>query len=603
MTVEFRVLGQIEVLADGRTVNVGHARQRSVLAVLLVEANRVVAVDQLIERLWGTAPAPKDPRSVLRTYVWHLRRALAAVGDNVTLLRHAPGYKLIVDSQQVDLHRFRGLLTRAATANDNQAATLIEQALGLWHGEPFAGLDTPWISATRQNLLLRRQMARLDLTDIHLRHGRHTALLAELTDHAAEHPLDERIAGQLMLALHRSGRPAEALTEYQRVRKRLVDELGVDPGSALQQLHQQILTANTTAAAVIPRQLPAAPRPFTGRTHELARLSAALDQQADRRGTPPIAAISGAGGIGKTWLALHWAHQNLDRFPNGQLYVNLCGFDPFRQPMPAETAVRGFLDALGVVPTRIPADLDAQVGRYRSLLADKRILIVADNVRDTAQVIPLLPGSPTCTVLVTSRHRLTSLITGHGAVPMDLDMLGEDESQRLLVRKLGHDRVTAEPNTLAVLLECCAGLPLALSIVAARALIHPDLPLAVLADELRDTSTRLDALTSGDLRANVYAAISWSYDALGPAAARALCLIALAPGPDIGLSAVTSLLACSTSAARRLLRDLEDASLLQQHTPGRYRMHDLVRLYATIRAEHDQTLNTFVPGGGVGSVT
>ncbi|MFL6077243.1 MAG: BTAD domain-containing putative transcriptional regulator [Mycobacteriales bacterium] len=595
--MEFRVLGQVEALADGHALDIGHARQRSVLAVLLTEANRVVAVDDFVDRIWGAMPAPRDPRAVLRTYLWHLRRELPAAKD-IALVRQPPGYKLVVDERYVDLHRFRELLSRTETAGDDErAAELIEQALRLWRGEPFAGLDTPWINTTRHNLLLLRRTARLELTDIHLRSGRHAALLTPLTEHAAEHPLDERVAGQLMLALYRSGRPADSLAEYRRIHQQLADELGTDPSPALRQLHQRILTADPSLSAVgarrtaglgrpavAPRQLPAAPRLFTGRERELVDLSTALDHQVDVSGT---LLISGFGGTGKTWLALHWARQNLDRFPDGQLHVDLRGFASQGQPVTAEAAIRGFLDVLGVDPAALPADLDAQVGLYRSLLADKRMLIMLDDAYDIAQVTALLPGSPGCTTVVTSRNRLTGLIAGHGAVPVHLDVLPEDEARLLLTRYLGHERVTAEPDALADLLEFCAGLPLALGIMAARALAQEELPLSVLADELRDASARLDALTTDDLSASVRTAMCRSYDALGPDAARALRVLALAPGPDIGLPAAARLLSRPRATARTLLSDLENASLIRQRAAGRYHMHDLVRLHAAARAERD----------------
>jgi tetratricopeptide (TPR) repeat protein len=251
--------------------------------------------------------------------------------------------------------------------------------------------------------------------------------------------------------------------------------------------------------------------------------------------------------------------------------------------------VHGVLDALGVAPAAIPAGLDAQVGLYRSLLAGKRMLIVADNARDTAQVIPLLPGSPTCTVLVTSRQRLPGLISAHGAHALDLDVLPEDEARQLLARHIGRARLTAEPGATAELLEYCGGLPLAISIVAARALTQPRLPLAVLAAELSDGPSRLDALETSDLPASLRATLSWSYHALSPGAARVLGLLALAPGPDIGTPAAASLTALPGGRLRAVLRELEHASLLQQHTRGRYRMHDLVRLYAADRAGRDHT--------------
>lgn len=596
VTTEFRVLGAIEVLADGRAVEVGHARPRAVLAVLLANANRTVPADQLADRVWGQAQAPDDPRGALRTYVSVLRKALAAE-NGIAFVRQSSGYKAVLDKQHVDLHRFHDLLSQArAAGDDDQAATIMQEALGLWRGEPFTGLDTPWINATRQSLLMQWQAARLDLTDIQLRRGQHAGLLSELIHQADEHPLDERLAGQLMLALYRSGRQADALAHYQRIRARLADEVGTDPGPAVRQLYQQILTADPALAAPVPqlaprqarptmpRQLPAAPRLFTGRNRELAWLTETLDKQAGPGATPVISAISGAGGIGKTWLAVRWAHQHADRFPDGQLYVNLRGFDPSGQPMPAEVAVRGFLDALGVAPAVIPAELDAQIGLYRSLLADKRMLILLDNAREAAQVMPLLPGSPTCTIVITSRQKLTGLITAHGARTLDLEMLPEGEARALLARHLGDDRITAEPDAVATLLARCAGLPLALSIIAARAITQPGLPLAMLAHELQDASTRLDALDTSDLTASMHATLSWSYDALTPDAARALDLLALAPGPDISATAAASLTALPLERLRTVLRDLEHVCLLQQHSPGRYRMHDLIRLYATEHA-------------------
>lgn len=594
MTAQFRVLGDIEILVHGRPVDVGHARLQAVLAVLLIDANQVVPVDEFVDRVWGQTHLPENPRGALRTYLSHVRRALTETDgddDGVALVRRAPGYKLVVDEQRVDMHRFGELLNQArAAGEDDQAAALIDEALGLWRREPFAGLDTPWINATRRSLGLQRQAARLDLTDILLRRGRHAELLAGLTDQAAQYPLDERVAGQLMLALYRDGRQADALAHYQHVRRQLADELGADPGPALHRLHQQILTADaaltvTTAGrpAVLPRQLPAAPRRFTGRARELARLTETRDEQADSGATPVISAIGGAGGIGKTWLALHWAHQHLDRFPDGQLYVNLRGFDPSGEPMPPATAVRGFLDALGVAANAVPAELDAQAGLYRSLVAGKRMLIVADNARDAAQVVPLLPGSATCTVLVTSRSQLTGLISAHGAHAVSLDVLPREDARHLLAGRLGRARVTAEPDAVTALLDYCAGLPLALSVVAASALTRPELPLSMLAAELRDASARLDALAGGDLAANVRAVLSWSYDALDPETAGVLELLASAPGPDVGLPGAASLLARPAAATRALLRELEHASLLQQHAPGRYRMHDLVRLYAADR--------------------
>ncbi|MEV5599786.1 tetratricopeptide repeat protein [Streptomyces sp. NPDC052496] len=341
--------------------------------------------------------------------------------------------------------------------------------------------------------------------------------------------------------------------------------------------------------SVVPQQLPAAPRGFTGRAGELAALTAALDGVAEAGATVMISALSGVGGIGKTWLALHWAHRHVDRFPDGRLFVDLRGFTPVGEPMPAAEAVRGFLSALGVDPAGMPADFDAQVGLYRSLVAGRRLLIVLDNARDTTHVTPLLPGDPACTVLVTSRRRLAGLVAAHGARPLDLDVLPAAEARQLLVAHLGDARVAAEPEAVDAFLECCGGLPLALSIVAARATAHPGFPLAALAEELRDHATRLDELDAGEIPLNLRAAFSSSYHALSPEAAVLLGLVALAPGPDIGLHATASLAGLPAARTRVLLRELETAHLVSQPSPGRHRLHDLIRLYASEQAHAHQT--------------
>jgi DNA-binding SARP family transcriptional activator/tetratricopeptide (TPR) repeat protein len=604
MAAEFRLLGNIEVLAGDRPIPIGYAQLQGVLAALLVDANVAVSVDHLVDRVWGTRRLPRRPRSAVQHAVSLLRRVLAAVPE-VAVESSAAGYRLTVDPAAVDLHRFHGLVDQArGTEDDEHAVKVFERALGLWRGEPFGGLDTPWFASMRATLLQQRLTVRLDLIDVRLRLGRHAALLADLADLAERHPLDERVAGQYVQALYRCGRQADALEHYERVRRLLAEQLGADPSPPLRRLHQQILTGDPALAPqpaarrVLPRQLPAGPRLFTGRGRELAVLTAVLD----RRPAPGtalsavvISAIGGTGGVGKTWLALHWAHQHLDRFPDGQLHVNLRGFDPVGQPVPPGTVLRGFLDALGVDPSGVPVDLDAQAALYRSLVAGRRMLIMLDNARDAAQVEPLLPGSPTCTVVVTSRRRLSRLVTAHGAHQLDLDVLTEPEARELLTSHLGHARIAAEPETAAELLACCAGLPLALSVLAARANTHPDFPLAALADELRERTGRLDALDAldtGDRTTNLRAVLSSSYHALPTEAASVFELLGLAPGPDIGLPAAASLTALPASRVRRNLQTLEGAHLVQQHRPGRYRMHDLVRLYAADRAQRGRHADT-----------
>ncbi|MFD5030738.1 BTAD domain-containing putative transcriptional regulator [Streptomyces sp. NPDC058220] len=599
--VEFRLLGAMEASVNGRPADMGHTRQRCVLAALLVDANRAVPVDQLIDRVWGDRAAQRA-RGTLYGYLSHLRRALAAAED-VRIVRQPGGYVLETDPETVDLHRFRALVVRARATDDERAAALMEQALGLWRGEPFASVDSPWFRDLRQTLERERFSAELDSNDIALRCGRHGGLLPGLVARTEEHPLDERLAGQLMLTLYRDGRAADALTHYRRTRQILAGQLGIDPGAPLLQLHQRILTGDpaldvpksapatgppTAPPVLVPRQLPACPRWFTGRDQQLAELTKAVDLPGELGGTMMISAIGGSGGVGKTWLAVHWAHENLDRFPDGQLYVDLRGFDPSGEPVAPAVAVRGFLDALGVESAAMPVDPQAQTGLYRSLVADRRMLIVLDNAADAEHAAALLPGSATCAVLVTSRRRLTGLATAHGAHLMTLDGLAGPEARELLGRHVGGNRASAEPEAVTALLDHCAGLPLAISIVGARAAAHPHFPLAVLAEELQDQSARLDALDAGDLAANVRAVFAVSYRALAPGTAEVFRLLGLAPALEIGLAAAGSLVARPAAATRAVLRELETVHLVQQPVPGRYQLHDLVRLYAAERAGDDQ---------------
>ncbi|WP_414942655.1 BTAD domain-containing putative transcriptional regulator [Amycolatopsis sp. cmx-11-51] len=615
MAVELRVLGHVEVWADGTRVDLGHARQRCVLAVLVAEANQVVATDQVVDRIWGEHP-PRRARQLVSNYLSLLRHLLADAGvDEMVIQRRGGGYVLLVDPEYVDLHRFRCLVGQARAETDQaRALELLNHACGLWRGEALAGLDTPWITTVRQGLERERFAADTDRFDLALRAGRHAALLPELTARATAHPLDEHVAAQLMLALYRAGRQADALDHYQQVRTRLTDELGTDPGPDLQQLHQRILTADPGLAdlgagaarpPVVPRQLPAAPGVFTGRVPELAELDRALTTVAPAlavpdgevcgiqpgavpgnspaAGTVVISAIGGAGGIGKTWLALAWAHRNLHRFPDGQLFVDLRGFSPTGPSAEPADAVRGFLTALGEDPDTLPPDLDALAAQYRDLVAGRRILVVLDNAATAEQVVPLLPGSPTCTVLVTSRARLASLIDRYSARHLPLDVLTRAEARVLLAARLGDQRVDTEPAVTDELIELCGRHPLALAIIARHAATRPAIPLAEFAAELRELGLEmLDHHT--DPTASLPAVLSWSLHHLTKQQRTVFALLGIAPGPDIDLPAATSLTALPETRTRKALRVLEDYSLLDRHPHGRYSMHDLVRAYATTAA-------------------
>ncbi|MGX1618134.1 AfsR/SARP family transcriptional regulator [Micromonospora chalcea] len=614
MAVEFRVLGDLDVRIDGRAVRIGHARQQCVLAALLVEPNRVVATGQLISRVWGDE-VPDGAAATLRGYLSRLRHALAGT-DDVRIVRRHPGYLLAVDPDRVDLHRFRALTEQARrTGDDATAIGCLERALGLWRGDAFDGLATPWLAAYRQTLDRQRLAAALDRNEIALRRGAHARLLPDVLDLSGRHPWDERLAAQAMLALYRCGRQADALEHFHRMRHRLAAEIGTDPSPPLAQLYQQILTADAAVAppqfpeeeepaatatgpspggvrdaGTVPRQLPASPGVFAGRTAQLARLDEQLGDagRPDGAGSPVvISSIGGGGGVGKTWLALRWAHANADRFPDGQLYVNLRGFDPASDPVKWPVAVRGFLEALGVEPARVPADPEAQASLYRTLVAGRRLLVVLDDARDAATVVPLLPGTPTSAVLVTSRRQLADLVTTHGARPLPLDVLPDDEARELIVRQVGAARVAGQPDAVAAILRFCGGLPLALGIVAARAALNPELALSSVAAELTSAVSPLDALAADEVTTNLRVVLSRSLAALTPAAAEVFALLGLAPGPDIGRAAAASLTARTPAELRPPLRELVDAHLVQQHVAGRYRMHDLVRSFAVERASGD----------------
>jgi DNA-binding SARP family transcriptional activator len=599
MGTQFFLLGPLSVRADGTPVPIAAAKRRALLAALLLRANHVVPVDDLAEVLWGE-DLPSEARTGVQNYVMRLRQSLGAAGSRITT--EPGGYLIRVEAGELDLDLFEGLLRDARTASRQarwpDAAGHAAAALALWRGEPLADLGSdllparegPRLSELRLQALETRIAAELQL-------GRHDEVIGELRQLAAEHPLRERLHGLLMLALYRDGRQAEALAAYQHAHNVLIDELGTEPGPDLKKLHQQILTADPAIvltstgasaspdgrAAAVPRQLPAAVSGFTGRTYVLAALTGMLDQ-AGPPGTVVISAIGGTAGVGKTALALHWAHQVAGRFADGQLHVNLRGYDPSGTPVTATEAIRGFLDALGVPPERIPPDPQAQAGLYRSLLAGKRMLIVLDNAVDERQVRPLLPASPGSLVLVTSRRQLDGLAAAYGAQLIGVDVLSHAEAVQMLAARIGAGRTAAEPAAVDRIAGLCACLPLALAIAAARAAARPRFPLAALAAELADTAGRLDTLDGGDPATSVRAVFSWSYDQLSEEAARMFRLLGLHPGPDISVAAAASLVGCPEPQARRLLRELARTHLITERVPGRYAFHDLLRAYAAEQA-------------------
>jgi DNA-binding SARP family transcriptional activator/Tfp pilus assembly protein PilF len=607
----FGLLGPLAVADEAGERVVAGVRQRAVLAYLLVRANTPVSCDMLIDAAWdGNRPSGSAP--MVRSVVMRLRKALGP-GLAARIVAHPPGYLIRVGERELDLLRFEALCQDTAAAlrvgGWVQATDTAAGALALWRGAPL--LDVP-SEVLRGQVVPRLEQLRLQLledraeAELHL--GRHERLVPGLRELAAAHPLRERFHAQLMLALYHCGRKGEALAAYQHARRALVGELGIEPGAELRSLHARILAGDRepvsaalpppadpapagVPAAAVPRQLPASPRHFTGRGSELGLLTGLLSpaQQADLPGgTVVIAAIGGTAGVGKTALAVHWAHLHADQFPDGQLYVNLRGFDPSGTPMAPAEAIRRFLDALGVPAQRIPADLDEQAALYRSQLAGRRILVLLDNARDVEQLRPLLPGAPGCLVLVTSRDQLAELVALDGAISLTLHVLTDGEARDLLAHRLGSERLAVEEEAVDELITLCARLPLALNIAAAHATLHPVRSLPVLVNELRDAHQRLDTLAIGSGALGVRVVFSWSYRTLGPEAARVFRLLGTHPGPDISLQATASLTALDPEHTRHALHELIRAHLLTEHAPGRYTFHDLLRAYATdLARSHD----------------
>jgi DNA-binding SARP family transcriptional activator/tetratricopeptide (TPR) repeat protein len=585
--MEFRLFGEIQLLVGDQVLDVGPPRQQAVLAALAVDAGRPVAIETLVDRVWHEAP-PAEVRNVLYSHLSRirqlLRRAEAATGTAVRLHRRTAGYVLAVDPGDVDLHRFAGLVERGTDQRHpaEERAESLTRALSLWRGPPLAGLQSEWATQVRDTWRRRRLDAAVRWAALHLDLDRADEVLAMLLDLVAEYPLAEPLESLLLRALHATGRDAEALDRYATFRQRLADELGTDPGPELRALHAAILRGelpvpDRQGPSAAPAQLPPDVFGFAGRDEELRRLDDIVAAGAR------IVAVSGTAGVGKTSLVVRWAHRVRDEFPGGQLYVNLRGFDPAEAPVSPTVVVREFLDALAVPVQRIPTTFEAQVGLYRSLLANRRVLVVLDNARDAEQARQLLPGSPTCLVLVTSRDALAGLVAA-GAHPLTVDLLAAGEARQLLVGRLGADRVNAEPRAVSEIIGLCARLPLALAVVAARAATNPTFGLATLARELGDARNSLDEFAGTDPATDPRAVFSWSYLQLTEDAARLFRLVSLHPGPDVSTTAAASLAGLPPGRVRPLLAELTQARLVAEYSPGRYTCHDLLRAYASEQA-------------------
>ncbi|GGY69415.1 regulatory protein AfsR [Streptomyces omiyaensis] len=586
--LRFGVLGPVRAWRDGEALATGSPQQRALLAALLLRGGRTATAAELIDALWGEEP-PSQALAALRTYASRLRKVLGAE----VLVSESGGYALRTTA--LDLTRAQELGAEAeklrAGGDRTAARARLAEALDLWDGEVLASVPGPYADAQRTRLEEWRLTLLETRVDVDLEIGAHAEAVSELTALTAAHPLRERLRELLMLALYRSGRQAEALAVYADTRRLLADELGVDPTPELSRLQQRILQGDAElarpveesapAAATVsrPAQLPATVADFTGRAAFVRELGARL---ATAEGSVmAVSALAGIGGVGKTTLAVHVAHEARPHFPDGQLYVDLQGAGA-RAASP-ETVLGSFLRALGTPDSAIPDSLEDRAALYRSTLDGRRVLILLDNARDAAQIRPLLPGTAGCAALVTSRIRMVDLA---GAHLVDLDVMSPEEALQLFTRIVGEERVRAEREAALDVVAACGFLPLALRIAASRLAARRTWTVSVLAAKLADERRRLDELQAGDLA--VKATFELGYGQLEPAQARAFRLLGLADGPDISLAAAAAVLDLPLWDAEDLLEALVDTSLLESAAPGRYRYHDLVRLYARACADRDE---------------
>jgi DNA-binding SARP family transcriptional activator/tetratricopeptide (TPR) repeat protein len=623
-STRFRILGPLEVRSGEAWAPIGAPKWRALLAVLLLNHGQVVSTERLIDELWGDEP-PAKPANLVATYV-HRLRGLIGDPDGRVLVTRSPGYRLVVDGDELDALRFSRLVAagRGALADGAavRAARLLGEALELFRGQPLADVPFSDLVDTEVNRLEESRVAALALRiEAEIESGAAAGTVTELRRLTAGHPLREEFWALLMRALCAAGRQAEALEAYERARTVIGDELGVDPGPGLRRLYQGILQADASppapSPAPSPAPMPASPPPkapavpaalsqlpadvpdFTGRADHVEYLCrlfsgtregsrAGIGEGGNGTGAVMVALIAGAGGLGKTTLAVHVAHRLRDQFPDGQLYVNLRGASD-SSAAPADVLAR-FLRQLGVDGDEVPASEEERAGLYRTRLAGRRMLVVLDDARDAAQVRPLVPGSVSCGVLVTSRNLMPDLVGGR---LVDLDVLDAAEARALLARIVGASRLDAEPDATGRLLAACAGLPLAIRIAGVRLAGRTCWTIQSLADRVADERRRIDEFKAGDLA--VRACFQVSFDSL-PAArqgwpdpARTFRLLGLWHGPFISLPAAASLLAEPEDRVADSLELLVDAHLLQSLSADRYRLHDLLRVYAAEKAETEET--------------
>ncbi len=610
--LQFEVLGPLRAWRGGTPLEVGPIKRQAVLAALLLRQGAVVSHERLLDAVWGSEP-PLGGRKVLPTHINSLRRALdrESTQPAESVIRSGKGwYRFPVEKVRLDtavLGEWSDTAMRTVASGDLvTAADQLSDAMGLFRGEPLAGLPGPFAQDERQRLEERRRALRVERLKCLVLLGRFGEALDELGVFASDR-YDEALTALRLRALYGCGRQAEALRAYEDIRVRLRDELGADPGEELRRVHEAVLHQDNAfllrppapsphrltnpRASAVPAELPHDVPGFAGRVGELARLHALLPSAQEQRAanTVVISAIGGAAGIGKTALAVHWAHQVKDRFPDGQLYVNLHGFDHDRPPLKAGEALELLLRSLGLAASEIPANDEAQARVYRTLLADRRMLVLLDNAASAEQVRPLLPSSPSCRVVVTSRNRLGDLVAHDGAHALPLDLLQPDEASALLSRTLGADRVAADERAVDELIRLCGSLPLALRVAAARLASDPGLRTAEMVTEMAE-GKRLEALEpEGGDNSPLRAAFSVSYRSLAPGARRLFRLLGLFPGTEFTAEVAAALLDARLPQARRLIGALAAAHLIEPAAAGQYRFHDLLREYAQERALEEET--------------
>jgi DNA-binding SARP family transcriptional activator len=622
--VRFRILGPLEVWTGQDWSGIGAPKWRALLAALLLNPGQAVSTDRLAAELWGDDP-PDRAANLVSVYVLRLRRALGDPEGRVLTTR-APGYQLLLSPGDLDAECFETLAGQGRTAladgDPDRAADKLAEALDLWRGDALADVPPSVLVTAEADRLEESRLSALELRiEADLGCGRGAQLVPELRRLLSDQPLREGLWALLIRALDGAGRHAEALAAYGQAREVIAEELGVDPGPDLQRLYQAILTADAdtreppAAAATAPpagwpaegvhrragpgspsrrapAQLPADVADFTGRAGPLERLYGLLSGGRSRaNGAVPVAVVAGTPGLGKTALAIHAAHRLRPDFPDGQLYASLRGGS--EDPVPPDEVLARFLRDLGVDGARVPVDAEERAGMYRTRLAERQMLIVLDDARDAAQVRPLLPGTGSCAVIVSSRHRLSDLV---GSRLIDLDLLDDNEAAELFTRIIGADRAEAEPGPVRDVLGVCAGLPLAIRIAGARLAARRGWTVRTLAGRLADQRRRMDELTAGDLA--MRACFQVSFDALpskngnGAAPARAFRLLGVWQGPSIGLPAAAALIGEPEDPVADALEVLVDANLLESPAPDRYRLHDLLRAYAAERAQADDPPQT-----------